>query len=185
MPRSWGPYDGGKKPGPAHGASVETVEEPTSTAGDGASVETHALEKDRLVWDKFLRTLKPNAVRQSHVEKMPEHLAANMVTMPGKKKWFRLWIENGCSWRQLAETVGETSPAGAQEETPHELQWLTLQEIEVIYKDKEIAKSIADSKRVLGHYRAHPSTPTNLAKIQYKVRVDKKFEAIRGTDLSP
>jgi len=103
MPRSSGPYDGGKEQAHrAHGAEVNTE-----------SSQTHALEKDRLMWEKFMRTLKPNAVRSSRLENMPEHLAPSMTTKEGNKRWFRLWLENGCSWKQLAAEVGEESPAGA------------------------------------------------------------------------
>ena len=166
MPRHSGPYDAGKD---AARRALET-EAAKEAAKEEPSSQPHPLETDRLAWERFLRTLKPNSVRQPRVEKMPEHLAADMISMAGKKRWFRLWLENGSTWKDLAEKVGRECPAQDSAGVP---EWRTLEELTDHYKSKELAETIAQSKRVLGRFRAHPSTPTDLDKVQFQVVLEK------------
>ena len=152
MPRSWGPYDGGASlKGHPGSASTGPDTDPPGRGSTGADAEptTHELMKDRLCYERFLRTLTPTTSRRGRTAKMPPHLAAEMTDSKGKKKrWFHIWVVNGCCWDKVMGNLGIEAPEGAEEGAD---EWATLQELEDFYKDKGVAKAIADSKRILGH----------------------------------
>ena len=117
-------------------------------------------------WARFNRSLAPSTGANARSEKVPPELALNMVGIDAKKHYFRLWLENGQSWKNLeayehrSETDRSTDSFGEA--------WFTLGQLVKHYQSEAVADAIMKRKATDPKlWRPHPDAPSCPDAVQY------------------
>ena len=105
MPRAPPLHDGRKRHADSPPPHRRT--KPNTSAAENGTAATGL---DRIMWDKFVRSLEPSkGQRAPRTQKTPAHVLL-AATYPNEKRlWFRLWAANNCKWDEIASKATSTS----------------------------------------------------------------------------